>query len=33
VRKTFFWFVVAGIFNGLLLWAREHLKKEEEGQR
>jgi hypothetical protein len=24
-----FWFFVAGVFNGLLLWARERLKETD----
>jgi hypothetical protein len=31
MKKTFWWFLVAGVLNGLLLWIRERMKEEREG--
>lgn len=29
MKKTFLWFFVAGVLNGLLLWIRERMREEE----
>ncbi len=27
MRKSFLWFIIAGLLNGIILWIHQHLKE------